>query len=760
MTASSVRTDIVVPVHNAADDLRRCVDSVLRHTRGDYRLLLIDDCSQEPAIGAYFRELEAAALPQVLLLSSERNLGFTLTANRGMQSARDAADVVLLNSDAIVTSHWLDALARCVHSDPANGTATPFSNNAEICSLPRFCENNVWPPGRDPELMARALRRAAVPTYPRLPTGVGFCMYIRRETLDAVGAFDPVFGLGYGEENDFCMRAAAAGYRNVLCDDAFVLHTGGSSFGDRRSDLARRNGAILAERHPSYNALVRDFIAADPLRPLRELALSHYRIIASEASGILHVIHGCGGGTEYHVRSLIAATSAQFRHYLLTIVGDECALAEEDDGPVRRYDFARLAGESWSSFLGGICERFRIDLVHLHNISGGRDGVAEALATRAIAYGYTVHDLSFACPTITFLDANYEYCGGVTDPVVCNRCLAAQPPFAETDIVQWRENHGALLRGAAFVIAPSQWAAMTLLRYFPNCAVDVIPHAAAEGAMRPDSVAKPLAMPDDDAPVVAVLGAIGPDKGARRLERIVELTRVQGLRLRWVLIGYLDRGREPWQSDDGLFTMHGPYDSRALPSLLDHYRVRVVTYPSVCPETYSFTLSEAWAAGRPAIVPPVGALADRVAASGAGWVLSADDWLSDERMLARIAEILAPEAHPALTAAAARARAAALPTLATMASRTVEIYRRSLRPRTTALSAPLAAKRCLDALHYAPWRPGAPPPVQAKAENEAAHDALARLARVALSIRHTRPGRLLYNVTPKALVNVLKGHLP
>jgi hypothetical protein len=79
-------------------------------------------------------------------------------------------------------------------------------------------------------------------------------------------------------------------------------------------------------------------------------------------------------------------------------------------------------------------------------------------------------------------------------------------------------------------------------------------------------------MPDDGRPVVAVLGAIGPDKGARRLERLVELTRAQGLRLRWVLIGYLDRGRGPWQSPDGVFTMHGPYDSRVLPELFEQYR--------------------------------------------------------------------------------------------------------------------------------------------------------------------------------------------
>ncbi len=406
--------DIIVPVYNAADDLKRCVDSILLCTNGDYRLLLIDDASPDPAIGVYFEEIRSRGLPQVHCVSNENNIGFTLTANRGMSSARAGADVVLLNSDTIVTRGWLDKLARCAQSDPCIGTITPFSNNAEICSLPRFCENNPWPPERDTEPMVRALELAAVPSYPELPTGVGFCLYIRRTLIDSIGAFDPVFGLGYGEENDFCMRAACAGFRNVLCDDAFVVHLGGSSFGAKRSDLARRNMAILLEHHPDYLDIVGAYIAADPLRPLRELALTHYRRLTNPLPGLLHVIHGHGGGTEYHVRALIASSSA-FHHYLLIAIGDEWQLEEHAEGEIRSYDFQRLTGEGWGEFLSGLCARFGIELIHLHNISGCRDGLISALAETELPYGYTVHDLNFACPTITFLNAEQNYCGAVTD---------------------------------------------------------------------------------------------------------------------------------------------------------------------------------------------------------------------------------------------------------------------------------------------------------------------------------------------------------
>jgi GT2 family glycosyltransferase/glycosyltransferase involved in cell wall biosynthesis len=760
--------DIVVPVYNAPDEVRRCVDSVLTNTTGDYRLLLIDDASSDSAVGAYFIELATRALPNVTLAVNDGNLGFTLTANRGMASSRAGADVVLLNADTIVTRGWLDALVRCAASDPSIGTITPFSNNAEICSLPLFCVNNPWPPECDPEPWVRALARAAGPTYPDLPTGVGFCLYIRRPLLDAIGSFDPVFGLGYGEENDFCLRAKAAGYRNVLCEDAFVLHMGGRSFGDKRRDLAQRNLAVLLERHPGYSDLVRDYIAADPLRPLRELALSHYRIVTERLPGVLHVIHGHGGGTEYHVRSLAAASHDAFRHYLLIAAGHSCTLEEHGNGPVRSYAFQHVAGEAWSAFLGGLCSRFEIDLVHLHNISGGRDGLTNALVDTGIPYGYTVHDLSFACPTITLLNADDSYCDAETDPAMCRACLAAQPPFAKVDIGEWREQHRALLEGAAFVIAPSEWAAATLRRYFPEREIEVIAHGGLSGMGRPDAIGAPAPMADDGRPVVAVLGAIGPDKGARRLERLVELTRERALALRWVLIGYLDSGREQHQTADGTFTMHGPYDSQVLPALLDHYRVQLVAYPSVCPETFSFTLSEAWTAGRPALVPPVGALADRVAATGAGWVLGDDEWRSESRILERIAALFSPAGRDLFETAKLHARKAVLPTVTEMAAHTLAVYRRAMMAATDAPRIePIGVARCLDALGYVPWQPSSKANSTLSSAFEApasavrpAANPVTRVASAALRFRHTAAGRVLYRLAPKVLVDALKARLP
>jgi GT2 family glycosyltransferase/glycosyltransferase involved in cell wall biosynthesis len=667
--------DVIVPVYNAVGDARRCVEAVLACTGHGYRLIVIDDASSDPAVGRWFDELAARGESRVTLLRNDVNLGFVGTTNRGMALSRN--DVVLLNSDAVVGTRWLDKMVRCVESDPRIGTVTPFSNNAEICSFPRFCVDNPWPADGDVERVNRALESVAVPAYPELPTGVGFCMYIRREVLDRCGLFDAVYGRGYGEENDLCMRAAKVGFRNLLCDDTFVVHLGSKSFDADKIALGERNLRILLERHPEYIDLVQRFIAADPFGPLRDLAVMRLRALASALPGVLHVVHAAGGGTEHHARSLASGCAGDCRHYVATVEESTWRIVDHAGPDVAGISLVHAVDEPWERFLARLRGTLRIDLVHLHNVSGARDAFLDALPGSGVPYGYTVHDLNFACPTITFLDAKGRYCQGETDPAACRACLTAQPAFAGVDVEQWRARHRRLIGGARFLIAPSAWAAGMLARYFGRTDVRVVPHANLPIAPR-DGVPtrSAVVLPADDVPTVAVVGAIGPDKGARRLERLVDLTRSAGTRVRWVVIGYVDWTREPSISPDGVLTIHGPYDRRDLPDLFAHYRVRLVAYPSACPETFSYTLSEAWSAGLPAIVPPIGALAERVSETGAGWIF--DDWTDEAAMLAQIGRVLSPSAAAEYQAVRARVARVVPQSAEAMRELTVAAYRAGL----------------------------------------------------------------------------------
>ncbi len=760
---------VVVPVYNAPDDLVRCIEAVLAHTDGDYRLVVIDDASTDPRIAAWLEDLARRGLAQVTILRNPANLGFTGTANRGMGLSRD--DVVLLNSDAIPSPGWLDALRRCAASDPSIGTVTPFSNNAEIASFPQFCVDNAAPDDAGAELVAMALRERSVPTYPDLPTGVGFCLYVRRALIDAVGMFDSAFGAGYGEENDFCLRAARAGYRNVLADDAYVRHTGGRSFEGRKGALAERNMALLLALHPHYLDLVRSYIADDPLRPIRAAAQTLLAASLSGAQGVLHVIHDHGGGTETHVRALIDASRQRLRHFLAIAVQDAWQVEEHRaDRSVVTYEFTRETAETWPAFVGGLCATLRVALVHLHNISACRTGLLAAMPALRVPYGYTVHDLNFACPTITFLEAGRMYCGAQTDASRCTPCLAAQPEFAGVNIQDWRTRHAALIGRAAFVVAPSRWAAQTFARYFPERMPTLIPHGHPDAGRRTPGARSALMLPNDDVATVAVLGAIGPDKGARRLERLIEIARQRGAPVRFVLIGYLDAQHVPWQSDDARFTVHGRYATGDLADLLAHYRARLVLYPSAGPETFSYTLTEAWAAGYPVLVPPFGALAERVDGTGAGFVMTDEEWRNEPAMLDRIVALVGEPGAATLRAAGHEARRVGAATLAQMAEATIAVYAAAFNTPGLATSwGPFAPTRVRSALGYRPWVPPAPaaapgPPDRAFPVGRPVTDASppmwqTRLARRALAIRHTTLGRALHRLAPRPLLQALKARL-
>jgi GT2 family glycosyltransferase len=313
--------DVIVPVYDGVDETRRCLESVRRSSsRTAFELVVVDDASPRPQIGA---ELDALARDgHITLLRNAGNEGFVRSVNRGM-ALHPERDVVLLNSDTEVANDWLDRLAAAAQSADDVATVTPFSNNATICSYPF----EGWDAGVPGTLGLAALDRLFAQTHrgkrANIPTAVGFCMYIRRACLDRIGAFDAErFGRGYGEENDFCLRAAAAGWRHLIAADVFVFHEGAVSFSEGREERLAAAGAALLERHPGYTALVQEFLSRDPLAPLRA-AIDHARAAAGpvEAAAVL-------SERERERRHLFSAVSAE-RDALRRGLAHATALVEE-----------------------------------------------------------------------------------------------------------------------------------------------------------------------------------------------------------------------------------------------------------------------------------------------------------------------------------------------------------------------------------------------------------------------------------------------
>lgn len=257
---------IVIPVFNAYDVLAACLEAIGRTVPADTRTLVIDDASTDSRVLPLLQNWVGARDARSLIIH-ERNMGFVGTVNHGMRLAE--TDVVLLNSDTEVAGNWLKNLSTCLRTDGNIATATPWSNNGEIVSIPDFCQPNSPPP--DPDAVAAAIETCGKPVYPDLPTAVGFCMAISLTAIKQLGLFDQAtFGRGYGEENDFCQRAKKAGFRNVLCDDAYVVHHGGASFKPLGLQPGEQSMQRLLAKHPDYQQKVAEFIQSDPLAPRRE----------------------------------------------------------------------------------------------------------------------------------------------------------------------------------------------------------------------------------------------------------------------------------------------------------------------------------------------------------------------------------------------------------------------------------------------------------------------------------------------------------
>lgn len=243
---------VVIPVYNAAVALAACLRS-LAESGTDAEVVLVDDSSSDPAIQPMCRRF-CDQWPAARLVTSAQNRGFVATVNAGIRAADPASDVVLLNSDTRVTRGWVDKLATAALLDPDVASASPVSNAAGIFSLPEAHATNELPEGWSADNCNRLLEEVSPYAYETLPTTSGFCLYLRRDALDAVGLFDELLlHRGYGEENDFCLRAEHAGFGHRLDDSTFVFHEREASFVGTKAALKRRNSRLLKSMHPEHH---------------------------------------------------------------------------------------------------------------------------------------------------------------------------------------------------------------------------------------------------------------------------------------------------------------------------------------------------------------------------------------------------------------------------------------------------------------------------------------------------------------------------
>jgi GT2 family glycosyltransferase len=251
---------IVVPVYGDWPSLKACIVALQRHAPKNQEVLFVNDCGPEADV------IEKQLLklitnnPTYRYTRNEHNLGFVKTCNRAVDEIdRTNNDILLLNSDAEITEGAVEEMKQVLSRANNIASVSPRSNNATIFSLPFNPHTlKLLPPQESHEVYMKV--KDKLPEVYETPTTHGFCMLIRRSVIKKYGLFDEVFGIGYGEENDFCMRVRNHGYTHAIANKAYVYHEGSKSFSvEQRNERADKNAKIIDERYPSYRADVGEY---------------------------------------------------------------------------------------------------------------------------------------------------------------------------------------------------------------------------------------------------------------------------------------------------------------------------------------------------------------------------------------------------------------------------------------------------------------------------------------------------------------------
>ena len=588
---------IVIPVHGGLDHVRACLASVLATVPDDVPVLVIDDASPGPGMGAAL----ASFGDRIRVTRLPDNVGFPGAANVGIRLAA-GRDVVLLNSDTLVPPGWLGRLRAAAHAGPDIGSATPLSNDATILSVPDVAGGNPVPGAAATAEWDRLAQAANGDTIMDIPTGIGFCMYLRRDCLEQVGLLrEDAFAQGYGEENDWCWRARRAGWRHVAALGVFVGHVGGQSFGAGRVHLLRRNLALLNRLHPGYDAAIAAFVAADPLAPARQRMDARRWADGRRPGAVVLITHAGGGGVDRAVATRCATLAKQGLRAIVLRPG----LMVQDGAAPGRYPALRYRpGDSPAALLrdDGVMH------IELHHRRGHAPDVLDLARELGVPVHTVLHDYAAFCQQIALTGPGRRYCGE-PDVAGCTACVGQLGTKLEETITMEALLARSAMDLAGRVSAPSHDAARRIGRHFPGVVPVVTPWEPDPAPCPPAPVRGPR---------IVVPGAIGVEKGYDVLLACALDARARTLPLEFVVVGY--------SIDDialiaaGVWVT-GPYAEAEAEALIRAQGAALAFVPSIWPETWCYALTAAWQAGLHAAAFDLGAPAERIRANGRGMLL-------------------------------------------------------------------------------------------------------------------------------------------
>lgn len=644
------KVGIIVPIYNAYDYTEECIKSIIENTNlYENRLILINDKSPDerilPMLNGF--KLENHNL-NIEVIDNKENIGFVKTVNIGMKLHIDD-DVILLNSDTEVTKDWLEKLKKCAYSNEYIATVTPLTNNGTICSVPNFGVDNELPKSITLEQYSKMIEEISLKRYPELTTGNGFCMYIKRDILNKIGYFDDIdFEKGYGEENDFCYRALDEGFIHVLCDDCFIYHKGTQSFKKEnltvsRSQVIENHLKILKEKHPIYYNKNDRFIANNPLKDIQENI--NLNILLFNKRRILYLINeweenmNMTGGSSLHVKDIINSNIknniASFvlapdkndlsRFILYLYVQDFGKAIATFKTDISDYGQINFTNNIYKKILSKILDDLKIDIIHVHHFLFQTFDIIDLAKEKNIYSIITLHDLYMICPSINMIYRNI-YCKYDSEKD-CTKCLKNRYLVNHNILPNWQYICEKVLKKFDKIIVPSENTKKIFDETYKDLNIEVVEHGVNKVEIKEKSQ---IQKSDFN---IAFVGAMAIHKGEKILEDLIKKNKSPEIKIHLFgknTVTSLKKNRFD-------YIYHGQYKRGELPQLLIDNNIDLICIFATWPETYSYTLTEAYMAKIPVLTFDLGAVGDRVKKDDLGWVI--DFPSSTEQILSKIHDI-------------------------------------------------------------------------------------------------------------------------
>ncbi|WP_395454197.1 glycosyltransferase family 2 protein (plasmid) [Azospirillum melinis] len=417
--------NVLVSVYKGLHFLDPFFESVFAAPGHPMEVTVVDNGNTDPEVVAFLEKAHQRYKPRMRLIRVEENEGYIRGICAAYEAAPHGRHVVVLNTDLVLPPGWLKRLIQPILDNDDIATVTPFTNAGTVCSFPIVGEDNLRFRDQPVEVIDRAFQGIAWPDGGvTLPSGVGFCMAHNKAVLERIGYYDAdTYGFGYGEENDWCLKAHRLGYRNILLPNMYVWHKhGGVYMAEEKRQLIARNLKTIHSRFPEYHGMVMSYFAADPMAGLRTLVAA--RLVTGELKA---------PGRAIVVDNAHASAPALNRKVETCEQGGVCVWIGAASGPsvqvsVFVQEIATTFHTSSPAALIKLLKLLNITDVTVYDlpentlVNAAIKLLAEQKAQARIALHLVLSDYTLLCPGRTLRNYRGDPCG-LPAPEVCNACL-------------------------------------------------------------------------------------------------------------------------------------------------------------------------------------------------------------------------------------------------------------------------------------------------------------------------------------------------